>query len=102
NPLYQRKSRYITVTTAGVTRRVPLGQAVCVGRAQLITPRPLSIEMDMDSFLSYTEDLTERCHRVLQGHMRYKGKVTRRKSGQGFGFITPYGGGERIFVHIKA
>lgn len=34
--------------------------------------------------------------------MRYQGKVTSWKDGQGFGFVTPNGGGQKAFVHIKA
>jgi uncharacterized membrane protein YsdA (DUF1294 family)/cold shock CspA family protein len=34
--------------------------------------------------------------------MRYQGKITSWKDDQGFGFITPNGGGEPVFVHIKA
>lgn len=34
--------------------------------------------------------------------MRYQGKITNWKDDQGFGFVTPNGGGERVFVHIKA
>ncbi len=34
--------------------------------------------------------------------MRSQGKITSWKDDQGFGFITPIGGGERVFVHIKA
>lgn len=34
--------------------------------------------------------------------MRYQGKITRWKDVQGFGFITPNGGGELVFLHIKA
>ena len=34
--------------------------------------------------------------------MRYQGKVTNWKDGQGFGFVTPNGGGQKAFVHIKA
>jgi uncharacterized membrane protein YsdA (DUF1294 family)/cold shock CspA family protein len=34
--------------------------------------------------------------------MRHQGKITKWKDEQGFGFITPRGGGDRIFVHIKA
>lgn len=34
--------------------------------------------------------------------MRYQGKVTSWKDDQGFGFITPNGGGEPVFLHIKA
>jgi uncharacterized membrane protein YsdA (DUF1294 family)/cold shock CspA family protein len=33
--------------------------------------------------------------------MRYQGRITTWKDGQGFGFITPNGGGEPVFVHIK-
>ena len=34
--------------------------------------------------------------------MRYQGKITDWKDDKGFGFITPNGGGPRVFVHIKA
>lgn len=34
--------------------------------------------------------------------MRYQGKITNWKDGQGYGFITPNGGGEQVFVHVKA
>jgi uncharacterized membrane protein YsdA (DUF1294 family)/cold shock CspA family protein len=34
--------------------------------------------------------------------MRHQGKITKWKDEQGFGFITPRGGGEQVFVHIKA
>lgn len=34
--------------------------------------------------------------------MRYQGKITDWKDDKGFGFITPNGGGQRIFVHIKS
>lgn len=34
--------------------------------------------------------------------MRYQGKIAEWRDDQGFGFITPNGGGQRIFVHIKA
>src|SRR6185436_7752624 len=34
--------------------------------------------------------------------MRHQGKITKWKDEQGFGFITPRGGGDRIFIHIKA
>jgi uncharacterized membrane protein YsdA (DUF1294 family)/cold shock CspA family protein len=33
--------------------------------------------------------------------MRYHGRITTWKDDQGFGFITPNGGGEPIFLHIK-
>jgi uncharacterized membrane protein YsdA (DUF1294 family)/cold shock CspA family protein len=33
--------------------------------------------------------------------MRHQGKITTWKDEQGFGFITPNGGGEPVFVHIK-
>jgi len=34
--------------------------------------------------------------------MRYQGRITEWRDDQGFGFITPNGGGERIFLHIKS
>ena len=34
--------------------------------------------------------------------MRHQGKITSWKDDQGFGFITPNGGGKQVFVHIKA
>jgi len=34
--------------------------------------------------------------------MRYQGKVTNWKDDQGFGFVSPNGGGQKAFVHIKA
>jgi uncharacterized membrane protein YsdA (DUF1294 family)/cold shock CspA family protein len=34
--------------------------------------------------------------------MRSQGRITSWKDDQGYGFITPNGGGERLFVHVKA
>lgn len=34
--------------------------------------------------------------------MRYQGKISGWKDDQGFGFVTPNGGGTQAFVHIKA
>jgi uncharacterized membrane protein YsdA (DUF1294 family)/cold shock CspA family protein len=40
----------------------------------------------------------------MSGHKapRYQGKITTWKDAQGFGFITPNGGGPAVFVHIKS
>lgn len=34
--------------------------------------------------------------------MRYQGKITDWKDDQGYGFISPNGGGKQVFVHIKS
>jgi uncharacterized membrane protein YsdA (DUF1294 family)/cold shock CspA family protein len=34
--------------------------------------------------------------------MRYQGKITNWKDDRGFGFITPNGGGQQVFVHIMS
>ena len=34
--------------------------------------------------------------------MRHKGKITTWNAARGFGYVTPAGGGERVFVHITA
>ena len=34
--------------------------------------------------------------------MRSKGKITSWNDDKGFGFITPFDGGDRVFIHIKA
>lgn len=34
--------------------------------------------------------------------MRHQGKITSWKDEQGYGFITPNGGGPQVFVHIKS
>ncbi len=34
--------------------------------------------------------------------MRYQGKITNWKDEQGFGFVTPNGGGQKAFLHVKA
>ena len=34
--------------------------------------------------------------------MRYQGRITTWKDHKGFGFVTPNGGGEQVFVHISS
>jgi len=34
--------------------------------------------------------------------VRYQGKITDWKDDKGFGFVTPNGGGPKVFVHIKS
>ena len=34
--------------------------------------------------------------------MRYQGKITNWKDDKRFGFITPNGGGQQVFVHVKS
>ncbi|KAB2921511.1 MAG: DUF1294 domain-containing protein [Dechloromonas sp.] len=34
--------------------------------------------------------------------MRFQGRITQWKDEQGFGFITPNGGGEHLFLHVRA
>lgn len=54
--------------------------------------------MDTISFRSYTAIVIN----AGKEQMRYQGKITSWKDDQGFGFITPNGGGDQVFVHIKA
>jgi len=34
--------------------------------------------------------------------VRYQGRISEWRDEQGFGFITPNGGGERVFLHVKS
>lgn len=34
--------------------------------------------------------------------MRYQGKISGWKDDQGFGFVSPNGGGQKAFIHINA
>jgi uncharacterized membrane protein YsdA (DUF1294 family)/cold shock CspA family protein len=34
--------------------------------------------------------------------VRYQGKITEWQDGKGFGFVTPNGGGPRVFIHVKS
>jgi cold shock CspA family protein len=34
--------------------------------------------------------------------VRFKGKITDWNDDKGYGFVTPSGGGPRVFVHIKS
>ena len=34
--------------------------------------------------------------------MRHQGKITNWKDDQGFGFVTPNGGGKDVFIHVKS
>ncbi|MCH2220498.1 MAG: cold shock domain-containing protein, partial [Dechloromonas sp.] len=34
--------------------------------------------------------------------MRHQGRITQWKDEQGYGFVTPNGGGAALFLHIKA
>ena len=34
--------------------------------------------------------------------MRYQGRLTNWNDSKGYGFVTPNGGGDKAFVHIKA
>jgi uncharacterized membrane protein YsdA (DUF1294 family)/cold shock CspA family protein len=42
------------------------------------------------------------CEMRVRSTPRYQGKITSWKDEQGFGFITPNGGGPAVFVHIKS
>jgi uncharacterized membrane protein YsdA (DUF1294 family)/cold shock CspA family protein len=58
---------------------------ICSTRTLCIKPRPLIQTLALGKI-----------------GMRYQGKITNWKDDQGFGFITPNGGGNQIFVHIKS
>lgn len=45
---------------------------------------------------------TQNLSPINEQAMRRKGKITKWKDDQGYGFIKPIGGGEQVFVHIKS
>ena len=53
---------------------------------------------------SVTHHETQRLSNIAlsKATMRYQGKITNWKDDKGFGFITPNGGGDQVFVHIKS
>jgi len=39
---------------------------------------------------------------IVEIYMRYQGRISNWKDEKGFGFISPNGGGNQVFVHIKS